>query len=68
MANVFDVESAQKTITEVGKLTNELAAVEEKRKALRGELKARKTVLKQLLAGPRKERKAAEGPHRVAVR
>ena len=67
MAHAFDVESAQETIAEVAKLTNELAAVDERRKALRSEPRSRKTLLKQLLAAPRKEKKAAERPHRVAA-
>ncbi len=53
---MFDLESAQKTIAEVAKLTNELSTVDERRKVLRGELKARRATLKQLLAGPRKAR------------
>jgi hypothetical protein len=51
----FDVETAQRVIAEVGKLTTDLASIDEKRKNVRSQLKAKKAELAGLLKSPRRK-------------
>lgn len=62
MPNVFDVDAATKCVVEVGRLTAELAALDDKRKTVRAQLKATKAEMKQIVAGQRKAKKAAAAP------
>jgi hypothetical protein len=56
MPNVFDVEAATKCVADVAKLANELATVDERRKALKAQLKAKQKELSGLMR-PKKARK-----------
>jgi hypothetical protein len=58
MPNVFDVDAATKCVVEVGRLTAELAGLDEMRKGLKAQLKSKKAEMKQIVAGPRKAKKA----------
>lgn len=60
----FEIERAQKTVADIGRLTSDLAAADEKRRELKAELRKAKASLKQLLAAPRK---AKTQPVPVAV-
>jgi hypothetical protein len=67
MPNVFDVDAATKCVTEVGRLTTELAGLDEKRKGVKSALKAKQKEMKTLLSGPRKAKKSVSAVHAAAA-